>query len=63
MGFAPVERWTAERKEAFLRAIDGGQEVPAANPPTAEELEDWRQRLASHGRTGLKATYLQRTRP
>ena len=53
------QRWTAKRKKEILDQIDAGEisEADIRGPPyeiSADELAEWRDRIATHGFTGLR---------
>lgn len=56
-------RWTAERKEAVVQALQFDAMSTAAALElydlTPDELESWIRRYSAHGRRGLAATKLR----
>jgi hypothetical protein len=53
-------RWVARRKEAVVRAVEGGLitlgEAIERYDLSEEEFESWRRGMRAHGRDGLKTT-------
>ncbi len=63
---ANTARWVAHRKAAVVKAIDCGalteEEAAKRYALSAEELSSWRESLAAHGLSALRATRLQHYR-
>ena len=61
-----TRRWVASRKAAVVRAVQHGlitrDEALARYALSAEELEEWRRAVQTHGEAGLKVTALQKYR-
>jgi len=61
-----TRRWVASRKAAVVRGVDAGlitqDEALALYGLSEEELGSWRDAVARHGESALKATALQKFR-
>jgi hypothetical protein len=59
-------RWTAQRKEAVVGAVEAGllsrQEACCRYSLTIEEFLSWQLRLAQHGRVGLQTKKIKQHR-
>lgn len=63
---ANTARWVAHRKAAVVKAIECGalteEEAARRYALSAEELASWRDSLAAHGLSALRATRVQHYR-
>lgn len=61
-----TRRWVARRKAAVVRAVQYGlisqDEAQSRYALSAEEFDEWRRAVETHGEVALKVTCLQRYR-
>jgi hypothetical protein len=61
-----IRRWTAQRKAAFLAAVEaeqiGAEEISRLGI-SLQELRAWQRAFAAHGTVGLRARFRHRCEP